>query len=163
MLKLTFTYKGRQWQLEGEDQQIVSFLASFPEGTIKPYTQLDSSPDASFDPPRLPSRSGTAHRTAAKIVMIDQQLPSNEEIKEYLLTKPNFAHDLFDVQKRFFGRIFTSRREEQRMYHRTIRQLREIRRAIEQEQHGKFKEIKGEIRGQKRYVFEPLQTATLVS
>jgi hypothetical protein len=157
MLKLTFTYKGRQWQLEGEDQQIINFLSSFPEGTL----ELGAQTETSFDPPRLQSHSRTPHKSTAKTAMIEQPLRSDEEVKQYLLSRPDYNHVLFEVQQHFFKRTFTSRGEESRMYHRTIRQLREVRQAIAKERHGEFREVKGNIRGQKRYVFEPLPSISI--
>lgn len=98
-------------------------------------------------------RTKPSHKTLSE-PMIDLPSPSDNEVKAYLLSKPSFSHDLFDVQEHFFGRRFVSRGSEARMYNRTIHQLRVVRRAIEEEKHGRFKETHGEIRGQKRYVFE---------
>lgn len=158
MLKLTFTYKGVQWQLEGEDRQITSFLSSFPQETMEL-----SNPKPMLIGRKPHSKAKVSQETTEQIEMLDEPLHSAEEVKKYLLSQPNFSHDLFKVQEHFYGRRFSSRGEEQRMYYRTLKQLRVVRAAIAQELHGKFKEIKGEIRGQKRYVFESMQTVTLAS
>jgi len=65
-------------------------------------------------------------------------LPSSDEIKKYILSHPDFAHDIMDVQRHFFGRTFKARGETQLMYHRTNKQLREVRAQIEREQNGYF-------------------------
>ena len=148
MLKLTFTYKGRQWQIEGEEDQLVSFLSSFPEGE----TRIGSFKPISME--EKPQHKAQPSHKATSETIIDIPSPSNEEVKAYLLSKPNFTHDLFEIQEHFFERRFVSRGVEARMYNRTIHQLKEVRHEIEEEKHGKFKEIKGDIKGQKRYVFE---------
>ena len=159
MLKLIFTYKGRQWQIEGEDQQIISFIASFPEGTAEIN---HSQPVSMGEKPRYKVKSS---HTETPQSMIDEPLRSMGEVVQYLLNKPAFSHDLFEVQEHFYGRKFTSRGTEARMYNRTIHQLREARKMIERAKGGTFKETRGEIRGQKRYVFEsgqPIEKEELV-
>jgi hypothetical protein len=67
-------------------------------------------------------------------------LPRDKDVETFLLSQPNYEHDLFMVQKHFFNRTFPSRRETAPMYHRTIRQLRLIRQKIEKEKGVKFRE-----------------------
>lgn len=78
--------------------------------------------------------------------------PSDEEVEMYVKSRPNYEHDIHQVQKHFFGIILSSRGDTAYAYHRTNRQLTAIRKKIETEEKGKFKEeyVKGSL---KRYTF----------
>lgn len=69
---------------------------------------------------------------------ITRPLPSNEDVKRYILSKPDYEHDITDIQRHFFGTNFKSRGETGVMYHRTARQVIEVRALIEKEQDGEF-------------------------
>ncbi|HSV49929.1 MAG TPA: hypothetical protein VLH35_06395, partial [Candidatus Acidoferrales bacterium] len=71
-----------------------------------------------------------------KRLLVD--LPSNESLMDYIMSKPDYTHDITDIQQHFFGRKFKSRGETQLMYHRMNRQLTEIRAQIEKNQDGIF-------------------------
>ena len=80
-------------------------------------------------------------------------LPSDKEVEDYIKSKPNYQHDMFEVQRHFLGRKLLSRGSTAHIYHRITRQLRAIRKKIEKEEGGEFKEefTKG---GLKRYTFK---------
>lgn len=85
---------------------------------------------------------------------INECLPPDVEVKQYLLSKPEYRHTLFDVQRHFFkDRAFISRGYTKKMYHKTFRQLQSVRAQIEKEQGGKFYTVIGENRVNE-YVFE---------
>jgi len=91
---------------------------------------------------------------SSKTEIEDPELPSDKEVIQYIISKPNFEHDIFDVQERFFGKRFTSRdKETRRMYHRIHRQLRGVRETIEKQVKGKFVSTTGD-KGVKRYTFK---------
>lgn len=79
--------------------------------------------------------------------------PSDEDVEMYIKSRPNYQHDIHQVQKHFFGKILSSRGDTTSAYHRTNRQLTAVRKKIETEEKGKFKEeyVKGSL---KRYTFE---------
>lgn len=69
----------------------------------------------------------------------ENHLPPINEVKKYILTQPNFAHTLFDLQNHFYGKEFhPSDRTEKEMYHKTFRQAARVRSKIEIEKGGTF-------------------------
>ncbi len=78
--------------------------------------------------------------TSSETDVIDLPLPPDEEVMEYITSKPHFAHSTFEIHEKFFGRRFSSRDEQtKRMYHRIHRQLTKIREKIEKQFEGKWK------------------------
>jgi hypothetical protein len=65
-------------------------------------------------------------------------MPRDQEVEAFIKSKPGYEHDLHLVQNEFFGRTFSSRGADAPMYHRTNRQLTQIRRKIENEEKRKF-------------------------
>jgi hypothetical protein len=86
-------------------------------------------------------------------------LPTNEEVKKYIMSKPDFAHDIADVQQHFYGTNFKSRGDTQSMYFRTSRQVVEIRKQIEKEENGQFTPYAVE-KNLMRYVFKKIPVVT---
>ncbi len=64
------------------------------------------------------------------------KFPSKEEIKNYILGKPDFEHTSREIQEHFFGFTFTSRGEYKRDFLRLAELLRQVRREIAQEHDG---------------------------
>jgi hypothetical protein len=82
-------------------------------------------------------------------------MPTDQEVEEFIKSRPDYEHDLHIVQNQFFGRTFQSRGPSMHMYHKTNRQLRSVREKIEREEGRKFKEEIVE-RNFKHYRVEPL-------
>lgn len=145
MPTLKFTIKGVEFEYIGEEDEIVSFINRFLGESMMPHVQAK---------PVSPATSPSAIVSTETRKMIDIPAPKDEDVIAYITSKPDFSHDLFEVQKHFFGRTFKSRGTSKRMYHRTARQLRLIRRTIEEQHKGRFIETKGSERGLKRFVFK---------
>lgn len=152
MPTLKFTIKGVEFQYVGDQDEVVSFIKRFlSESVTLPAQAKQVSPKTSIFTQRIGPEE-----------IIDKPIPSDEKVIEYITSKPDFSHDLFDVQTYFFGITFKSRGKEQRMYHRTARQLRMVRQVIEKQHDGKFKAVKGAKRGLKRFVFKKSPTANIL-
>lgn len=127
-----------------EQQEIVDFVNGFSDRAMELNIQTK--------PISLKAKSQESRQEG----MVDLPAIPDREVMEYIKSKPNFAHNLFEVQERFFGRRFTSRGNTKRMYHRTARQLRLIRPKIERQHKGKFEEEISE-HGVKQFIFKKPQ------
>jgi len=145
MPTLKFKAKGVEFEYIGEQDELVSFLNKFLSGSMALSNQAQ---------PVTPTVAPTTTHRIDKEGMIDFSLPPMEKVLEYVTSKPDFTHDLVEIQKHFFARKFESRREGKRMYHKTRRQLSLVRKTIEEKYNGKFTETKGSKRGMKRYIFK---------
>lgn len=144
MGKLKFKIAGVEYEYEGDLMEIIPFIQRVSGYLSSSQTRLAS--EAQLATATL-SQSQLTKRGA-----LDLPLPSDESVKRYILDKPDFRHTLFDVQAHFFGTKFKSRGESRRMYHRTAKQLRKIRKEIEEEHKGDFQEIFAE-GGVKQFIF----------
>ncbi len=62
-----------------------------------------------------------------------------DKVESFILSQPNYAHNLQLIQKHFLGKILSSR-EDESDYHRTYNMARRARESIEKRVAGKFKE-----------------------
>jgi hypothetical protein len=62
----------------------------------------------------------------------------DSDVKSYIKSKPEYRHNLLEIQEHFYGKTFKSRGDTAAMYHKTSRQLVEVRRQIEREENGVF-------------------------
>jgi len=150
MPTLKFAIKGIEFQYIGEQHEITNFINTFLGQTMLPeHKELNV-----VRKTRLTTKDSEQG-------MIDLPLPQDADIIRYITSKDQYGYDLLEIQKHFFGKTFSSRGNGKRMYHRTARQLREIREAIEKQYKGKFEEVPSGKRNLKRFVFKPIQTAEL--
>lgn len=92
--------------------------------------------------------AGEAFETRAERELIETPLqepqklkfPPKEEIKNYILGKPDFEHTSREIQEHFFGFTFTSRGEYKREFLRLAELLRQVRREIAQKHNGTWQE-----------------------
>ena len=146
MPTLRFKIRDVEFEYVGDEDEIVSFVNRF----LSVSAMLLGEP-----------REVTPMATPSAIIgkeseeSVDLPIPSDKEVIAYIVSKPDFAHHLFEIQKHFYGRMFKSRGPTQRMYHRTARQLRAVRERIEKEYEGRFVEKLGS-KGLKRFTFKKL-------
>lgn len=136
MKTLKFKYGGAEFEFPVEtDDEAVAFihkLLSVPFET--PFADRKKEPIHPLSEP-------------PKVEIASQRLPPDEAVMEYITSKTDFKHNLFDVQERFFGRRFSSRgKETKSMYHKTHRQLRKVHKKIEKKYGGKFEGALGKDR-----------------
>jgi len=156
---LKFTIKGVEFQYIGEQDEIMAFISRFTSakiGSIEDRVQLVG-PEESR---RLDEMVKSAkeklkleNQAVSPLELTELPLPPDEAVISYITSKPQFEHHLLEIQRKFFGRVFSSRGKDQRMYHRTARHLRLIRDAIEMRYNGKFKEKPAGIRNLKCFTF----------
>lgn len=107
----------------------------------------------------------SAHRRARmtqKEQITDIPLKPDEDVIAYITRQDHFAHDLFSVQKNVYGAVFKSRDSGKKMYHKTIRQLRQVQNKIEAMYQGHFQCMEEPDTRIKKYVFEKTQTVQVV-
>jgi hypothetical protein len=150
MVKLKFTIKGIEFEYEGEPLEVQTFFQRLMNGQQIPMDKLS------------PHEAPLTQDKPSKRKIVDITLKPDTKIKEYIISKPNYKHTLFEIQEQFYGTKFKSRGETGRMYHKTSKQLKRVRKEIETEQKGKFQEVLGED-GTKRFTFEKSQQVTLVA
>lgn len=171
MPTLKFTIKGVEFQFIGEQGEITAFInrfmyegASLHEGQTKPQTLKDANTSISSSiqlPPRRIAKLTPETPTAEPFKLTDLPLPNIEAVINYIMQKPSYEHTLPELQKKFYGRVYKSRGNEQRMWHRTSRQLKMAREVIEARIGGKFKEESAGERNLKQYIFVPNQAVLI--
>jgi len=123
---LRFKIKDIVFEYIGEHKDMIQFIQ-----------ELMASP---FDITVTPIQPQEAHKISTK----EMSLPSNEDVLAYIVSRPNYQHTLYDVQKHFFGRAFiTTDKETLGMYFKTMKQVKEVRNEIEKRYHGKFEKKRG--------------------
>lgn len=150
MAKLKFRIAGVDFEYDGDASDVERLIERLLRNTTRftpSQTFLTTEPLSAKTPLPTPQSELTSRGE------IRLRLRPNEEIKQYILDKPRYRHNLFEVQTAFFGKTFKSRGETRHMYHKTARQLRQIRKQIEHEKRGKFKARLQE-GGIKQFIFE---------
>jgi hypothetical protein len=144
MPTLKFKIRDVEFEYVGNEDEIVSFVNRFLSVSAMFLGEQKEAPQGAKPLTIIGTESED---------LVDLPKPADKEVIAYITSKPDFAHHLFEVQKHFYGRTFKSRGKAQRMYHRTARQLREIRKAIEKKYDGKFSKKLGS-GGLKYFAFE---------
>jgi hypothetical protein len=166
MPALKFTIRGVEFQFIGEQDEITAFLNRFigenPNSSehgspyrVRTLKKTDLEPIET--PTELVFRSDSEQVEPLKIS--DWPLPDDDAIINYIISKPQYIHDLLEIQEKFFGKVFHSRGKDARMYHRTARQLECVRGIIEKRFNGTFKGESAGKRNLRRFVF--VKTATI--
>ena len=146
MASLKFTIKGVEFQFEGTEQEVLRFINQFFGASMS----LPEHAPIAFEK----TNAEETTRKVDKPKAIELPLPSDNELINYITSKPQFSHDILEIQDHFFGRRFSSRGADQRMYHRIARKLRSVRALIEKQWDGNFKQVPSEQRNLKRFTFE---------
>jgi hypothetical protein len=145
---LKFKKGGMEFEYVGEPQEIeilINRLSGIDGANALTQTRLFTTGANTPTPSTVtivsvPQRlSQTTAYTRARISAINLPLFPDVEVKAFLKTKSAYRHTLAEVQEHFFGKKFGSRGESASMYHRTSRQLVDVRRLIENEENGIFR------------------------
>jgi len=67
----------------------------------------------------------------------EERLPTEQELVDYIVSKPDFEHNSAEIQQRFLKRYIKSK-DEMQLYHRFIQVLRNAREDIAIENNGKW-------------------------
>lgn len=132
MPRLRFTVKDIEFEYIGDQKDIIDFIRALWDTQFG----VTSLKEIATKPSVVPTKSLT-------------NLPSDYEVLQYIIQKPDFKHTLFDVQEHFFGKQFKSRGPTMNMYIRTSTQLKRVHKKIEKEYTGKFESKIG--KGRRKY------------
>lgn len=55
------------------------------------------------------AKSATNLKAATEIEKAKKNIPTVQQVKKFLMSKPDYQHMTFDVQREFFGRTFKAR------------------------------------------------------
>lgn len=154
MGSLKFRIKGVEFQYDGEPEELMAFINRFLSENEESHEYVA---------PKFPRKEKAKMENIEPIKIANLPLPNDADIVKYITSKPNFTHDLLEIQRKFYGKIFSSRGKEQRMYHKTARQLRAIREIIERQYKGEFIDEPAGQRNLKRFSFKATQPTLLES
>lgn len=148
MPTLKFRFEGLDFEYVGNNDEIRDFIHTFLGQTMHlPEHQTVT----------VTRKSRMVIKEKEEEGLINVPLPSDDKVMEFIQSKQNFAHNIEEMQKQFFGKTFSSRGNSQRMYHRTARQLGIVREKLEKRFEGKFVSESTGVRNLRRYVFKPSQ------
>ena len=148
--KLRFKVAGIEYEYDGDPIDLVPFIQQLQ--TLAGNFDASQTKLTVETPSTLTAVVPPAQSKFAEHGKLDVPSKPDMLVKRYIMSKPDYRHTLFEVQNHFFGRTFKSRGQTQRMYHRTAKQVRKIRKEIETEERGVFEEVFAE-GGVKQFVF----------
>ncbi len=114
MVKLRFKVRGIEVECEGSVEEIDKIISGLIGGN---YEEVSLEREE---------------------VSIKEKIPTQETLINYIVSKPNFEHNIFEIQDHFFGRRFGSHGPDAKKYNALYRRLVRVRGKIEKEHGGKF-------------------------
>ncbi|MHC1586469.1 MAG: hypothetical protein ACXQTV_02860 [Candidatus Hecatellaceae archaeon] len=118
MVKLRFRIGDMEFESEGSIEEIKELIARLAAEGLK-----------------------TEKLEAGERGSLKSFIPDQETLIRYILSKPNFEHNLFEVAEHFFGRKISSSGVDSKMYNALYRRLERARRKIERDYGGKFEAV----------------------
>lgn len=134
MATLRFKFGGIDFEYVAEPQEVEQLIQRLAS-RISPFTPNQT--HLTKETSKQPILQATFKQKGTATL----PLPNDDEVKVYIMSKPEYAHDLQELQQQFFHRTFASRGPTQAMYHRTSRQANLVRDVIAIEQKGKFQQF----------------------
>jgi hypothetical protein len=118
MVKLRFKMGGMEFESEGSIEEIKELIA------------------------RLVAEGYRTERISeGEKESLKEYIPDQETLVKFILSKPNFEHNLFEVAEHFFGRKITSSGLDARRYNALYRRLERARKKIERDYGGHFEAV----------------------
>ena len=127
MPKITFYIDGNPVKFEGTVQEVTDFLKSVETQKIS----LTPSDKESAKLQKLDEEKNEIRR-------VRKNLPSVEQVADYILSQPNYKHSTFGIQEHFFGRTFKARGPTESLYHDFLHLATDARKFIEKKHRGSF-------------------------
>jgi hypothetical protein len=145
-------------EFEGTPQELLSIFDGLKQRGI--VTSSDSDVKTLiYNGIRYRASSPEKRRTTLEKITESQNLearmPTEDQLVEYIVSKPRYEHDIVDVAKRFFGKQIKSR-EHQRLYRQLHQELVRARARIEIEKRGAFEQHSTSAKNLKVYSFRPV-------
>lgn len=134
MPTLKFKIKDFEFEYIGEHGDMVKFIQTLMAGSFN-ITSLEKT-----------SHRATSIRSQEQPIITpkNMSLPPFDDVLSFIISRHNYLHTLYDVQKNFFGRTFTTTDKGAiGMYLKTMNQLKEVRAEIEKRYGGKFEKKRG--------------------
>ncbi len=113
MVKLKFRVKGAEIECEGTPEEISKIISTLFKGEVEGLSLREEN-------------------------LKEEKIPSQEALIRYITSKPNFEHNIFEIQEHFFGRKFGSHGLDAKKYNALYRKLARVREKIQEEYDGKF-------------------------
>lgn len=124
---IRFYIDGQPIEFEGTVQEIAEFLKVINKEQIA----LDTSEETK-------KRREELAKEKAVVEEVKNNLPSVENVIDYIYSQDNYRHSTFDIMNYFFGRTFKARGVTEGLYHDFLRIATEARNRIIHEIGGKF-------------------------
>lgn len=151
-IRLEVKIGDRDYALEGTKAMVLDMLSDLE----KKYERKDST-NLSVSV-TLPHRTLPPRRVKTKTTTMD--VPTVEQLVDYILTKVRYEHNIVEVEDVFWGKKITAR-ENQLLYRKLHDNLGKARHKIETMKQGKFEQQLTSSRNLKKYIFRPImQTLT---
>ncbi|WP_309492655.1 hypothetical protein [Candidatus Hecatella orcuttiae] len=133
-VKLRFKVKGVFFECVGTPPEINEVIKRLVGGKYL----VESLP--SGGPPSPPEAEPSEE------IDLKEKIPQQKNLILYITSKPNFEHNIFEIQERFFGQRFDSRGSQAKKYNALYRRLVRAREKIEEEYGGRFESrwVRGE-------------------
>ena len=114
LVKLRFKIKGTEIECEGTVEEIGKIISGFIGGNFEVLGLGEEE------------------------INLKEKIPTQETLINYIVSKPNFEHNIFEIQEHFFGRKFSSHGVDEKKYNALYRRLVRVRKKIEEEYGGRF-------------------------
>jgi hypothetical protein len=113
-------------EVEGEPEELAKLLAALPES--------------------LATRHNVTSSSRASATVTRDKVPSIDQIKEYIKSKPDYKHRWDDLQRHFLGTTLTTSGKTKDAYRFFNNRLVLARRQIQEQEHGKFENEEGQLK-----------------
>jgi len=127
LVKLRFRVGGMEFESEGSIDEIKELIA------------------------KLAAEGYRTEKISGERESLREFIPDQETLVRFILSKPNFEHNLFEVAEHFFGRRITSSGLDARRYNALYRRLERARKKIERDYGGHFEAVWARGRGGELY------------
>ncbi|MHC1563885.1 MAG: hypothetical protein ACXQTF_00970 [Candidatus Hecatellaceae archaeon] len=118
MVKLRFRIRGMEFESEGNIEEIKELIARLVSEGYRTEKIFEGEKES-----------------------LKEYIPDQETLVRFILSKPNFEHNLFEVAEHFFGRKITSSGIDARRYNALYRRLERARKKIERDYGGRFEAV----------------------
>jgi hypothetical protein len=137
MAKLRWKIGEKEYEIEGEPSEI-----------LKIHEELTGKIEHPSD------HSERSAKPAGKPSVLNAKVPEAHQIIEFILSKPNYAHNSIEIQEQFLKRRVTSRGYPS-LYRRLVLNIEKARQEIERTKSGKFEAHRSIKNQEKTWTFKP--------
>jgi hypothetical protein len=158
MARLRQDPKGN-FEWEGTPQELLSIYDELKQRTEKTI-QITDTVLHKFEPSNAIHTPIDLSSRLLEYQQLNEKMPTIDQLTVYILSKPNFEHDILDVETHFFKKQIKSRKYG-RLYRELRARLENARKSIEASKHGAFERRSARPRNLKVYTFKPINSVLL--